>query len=470
MSGPTISRVSSRGAQWPSSGQSGPEGESDSHSGIPSSQSARLVASASSSRQPPPEAGALASLPGMWWKPLSALVASMGWEEAWKLLLEGRHPADKSRRWQPAARALQQRGGPRALLESWEQAGIEVLVEGFADYPTALLADRTRPLVLWAKGNPSCLGSLEERKPAVGIVGTRSATRYGLSVAAELGRELADRGVSVVSGLALGIDAAAHEGCLVAGAGLDEPAGVSLLGKPIGVVATGVDVVYPRTNARIWERVVEAGLILSEAPPGTPPERWRFPVRNRLIAALSQVLVVVECHEAGGSLFTVEEALERGIQVMAVPGSIYSPASKGTNHLLADGAALVRSVDDVMIALSLSVRDGASQRGLSAATRSSSDASIGSRRGGLNASTRARQKRESRIAAATARRLALPKDTESPLSLEEASVLAALGWEPASLESLSRATGLGIAEVALAVEKLVSSGLVVSSRGLVERA
>jgi DNA processing protein len=475
----------------------------------------------------------------------------MGWEEAWKLLLEGRHPADKSRRWQVAVRALQQRGGPRALLESWEQAGIKVLVEGFAGYPTALLADKARPLVLWAKGNPLCLGSPDERRPAVGIVGTRSATRYGLSVAAELGRELAERGVSVVSGLALGIDAAAHEGCLVASeraasktaaegkaaskrstregasrkpsvlaeSGPEAPPAVSSLGKPIGVVATGVDVVYPRTNARTWERVAKAGLILSEAPPGTAPERWRFPVRNRLIAALSQVLVVVECHEAGGSLFTVDEALERGIQVMAVPGSIYSPASKGTNHLLADGAALVRSVDDVMIALALSVRDGPSQRGLSAATRSASGESISSRKGDLNASTRARQKRESRIAAATARRLALSKDadavssgqdrsgllsqrgpagsrsvgeqscssnlvtngsdrsshraegsTGSALSLEETSILAALGWEPVSLEGLSRATGLGIAEVALAVEQLVSSGLVVSSRGLVERA
>jgi DNA protecting protein DprA len=423
---------------------------------------------------PPPEAGALASLPGMWWKPLSSLVASMDWREAWSLVSRGRHPADKQRRWQRGAREIEERGGPAALVGRWEQAGLQVLVEGFSGYPLALMGDRSRPPVLWAKGNAACLGSPEEpgtRKPTVAIVGTRSATRYGISVAAELGRELADRGVSVVSGLALGIDAAAHEGCLAASESRKQ-ASVAMPGVPVAVVATGVDFVYPRNNQRTWERVARAGVILSEAPPGTPPERWRFPVRNRLIAALSQVVVVVECHEAGGSLFTVDEALERGIQVMAVPGSIYSPASKGTNHLLADGAALVRSVDDVMIALALGIRDDPSRRGFSLAMRSYSSRRSGSSSKGGAVGTPSRAKKESRAAAATAKRLSVPRAQESSgtPTVEESSVLAALGWEPASLETLSRDTGLGLVEVALAVERLVSSGLVVSSRGLVERA
>ena len=160
-------------------------------------------------------------------------------------------------------------------------------------------------------------------------------------MAAQLGAELSAAGVGVVSGLALGIDGAAHEGAYGAGA------------PPVGVVAGGLDEPYPRHHARLWERVAEQGVIVSEWPAGVRTERWRFPVRNKLLAALSDVVVVVESRHHGGSRHTVEAALERGIPVGAVPGSIRSVTSEGTNALLADGAFPVCSSGDVLMALSL---------------------------------------------------------------------------------------------------------------------
>ena len=180
--------------------------------------------------------------------------------------------------------------------------------------------------------------------PASAIVGTRSCTGEGRRTGHDLGRDLADAGVAVVSGLALGIDAAAHRGALSAGPGA---------GGPVGVVAGGVDVTYPPSHAALFDEVAAAGVVLSEAPLGTPPERWRFPARNRIIAALADVVVVVESHDRGGSLHTVDAAIERGRTVGAVPGPVRSPASAGTNALLADQALVVRDAGDVLVALGL---------------------------------------------------------------------------------------------------------------------
>ncbi len=178
------------------------------------------------------------------------------------------------------------------------------------------------------------------------IVGTRRCTSYGADVARQLGRDLAAAGVTVVSGLALGIDGAAHEGALGASST-----------PPVAVVGSGLDVVYPPRHRHLWDRVAAAGVIVSEAPPAALPEGWRFPRRNRILAALSTVVVVVECHASGGSLSTVRAALERDRPVMAVPGSVRSPSSVGTNRLLADGAVPATDADDVLIALSLAGAD-----------------------------------------------------------------------------------------------------------------
>jgi DNA processing protein len=211
-------------------------------------------------------------------------------------------------------------------------------MHGAVDYPALLLDDPLPPPVVFAKGD---LGLLSGRRAA--IVGTRNATAAGRDTATTLGRQLADADVHVVSGLARGIDGCAHRGALQ----------TSGAGRPIAIVASGHDVVYPREHRALWASVAEQGLLLSEAPPGTPPEAYRFPMRNRVIAALSEVVVVVESREQGGSLITVTEALERNVPLMAVPGGVHNRAATGTNQLIRDGAGVVIDVTDVLVALAM---------------------------------------------------------------------------------------------------------------------
>jgi DNA processing protein len=203
-------------------------------------------------------------------------------------------------------------------------------------WPSSLLDDPKPPLRLYVDGDVSALDA-----PRVAIIGTRRCSAGGREVARELGRDLADAGVCVVSGLAYGIDGAAHGGALQGAA------------PPVAVVGTGLDVIYPPQHRDLWRAVAAKGAVLSEYAAGTPPERWRFPARNRIIAALADVVVVVESHAGGGSLHTVEAALERGRTVMAVPGSVRSPASAGTNALLAAGSPPARDAEDVLVALGL---------------------------------------------------------------------------------------------------------------------
>jgi DNA processing protein len=222
--------------------------------------------------------------------------------------------------------------------------GIGVVRRGDAGYPTRLLRARQVPELLYVRGRLD-----QAAFPCVGIVGTRRATHYGREIASELGRDLGDRGVVVVSGLARGIDAAAHSGVVAGGA---RPSG------PIAVVGGGVDVVYPRENRRLWDEVLTLGGIVSEAPPGAPPESWRFPLRNRIIAALSQVLVVVESSRQGGAIHTVLAADAYGVPVLAVPGSVRSPQSEGTNAIIQEGGAgVVLDVHDILAVLSLVCED-----------------------------------------------------------------------------------------------------------------
>jgi DNA processing protein len=220
-------------------------------------------------------------------------------------------------------------------------AGQSVLVLGRSGYPQVLADDPFPPAVLFCRGD----AALFEAR-SVAMVGTRNATAGGMEFAARLGHELAGSGISVVSGLAKGIDGAAHRGALAAAGGAG----------PVGVVASGLDVVYPRQHAALWEQVATRGLLCSEVPPGTAPNAYRFPARNRILAALAEVVVVVESRYRGGSLLTVNEAGRRGIPVMAVPGSVRSPASEGTNLLLVDGATPVVEPLDVLIALGLEAR------------------------------------------------------------------------------------------------------------------
>ncbi len=231
-------------------------------------------------------------------------------------------------------------GAPRDLHRLWadhQEAGVRVVSAAQPDYPGSLRDDPEPPAVLFCRGD---LGVLDCRR--IAVVGTRNATRYGLGVAERLGERLGTAGVAVVSGLALGVDGAVHRGLLRAGGA-----------PPIGVVGCGLDVVYPPKHRSLWEQVADEGLLVSELPLGTRPTRWSFPARNRIIAALSEAVIVVESRQRGGSLYTADEALLRDRPVLAVPGPITSPAARGTNRLIADGAIPLCAVDDVFLTLGL---------------------------------------------------------------------------------------------------------------------
>ena len=282
-------------------------------------------------------AAGLAGLPGMTPVRLAKLLDGFEPILAWAAVRAGTHPADPERRFLAPARVTDLSD----VETRHHRDGVSVLLPDMLEYPSMLVGDAGAPAVLFALGDPTIL----EHRPTVAIVGTRSATHYGRQVASELARDLAAEGVIVVSGLARGIDGAAHAGALRASC--HDPA------PPVAVVGTGLDVVYPSSNRELWEDVADRGAILSESALGTKPHPGVFPARNRIIAALSDVVVVVESHHNGGSMYTAEAAARRSIPVCAVPGSVKSRASDGTNALLVDGCAPVRDVDDVLVAVSL---------------------------------------------------------------------------------------------------------------------
>ncbi|HLT16520.1 MAG TPA: DNA-processing protein DprA [Acidimicrobiales bacterium] len=372
---------------------------------------------------------ALAGLPALGPRRFLALVHHRSPLDAWALASAGDAAAlaralggDRdldtlARSWRSAADGVD----PLAVLAAHEAADVAVLAHPSVlaeppsppdgpRYPERLVDDPEPPAVLFARGGPVPAG------PSVAIVGTRRCTGTGAGMARELGRELAAAGVHVISGLALGIDGAAHRGALDARSGHPDAA------SPIGVVGSGPDVAYPTRHRDLWEAVAAEGTLLSEAPLGARPAGWRFPCRNRLIAALADVVVVVESHAAGGSLHTVHEAIRRDVDVMAVPGSVRSPAAAGTNQLLAEGCPPVRDAGDVLVALGL---------------------------------VRGRRRR--------------PVEHRPLPGPDAAAVLDALGWEPATFEHLAVRCGLGLAELAVALEELVAGGWVSQHGGWYEQ-
>jgi DNA processing protein len=288
-------------------------------------------------------AAALAGLAHLTPMRLRALLERFAPSDAWKAIRQGSaFPVGlptPSRTPDPIG-ALQAQAAavePGLVWESCQRTGTSVTLFGSDTYPAALADDLYAPAVLFSRGD---LGVIEGRR--VAIIGTRRATGIGREMAADLGAELAQQGVRIVSGLAAGIDGAAHRGALSVGAA-----------PPIGVVGSGLDVPYPKRHAGLWEQVAESGVLLAEVPPGSQPEGHRFPQRNRVIAALAEVVVVVESHVRGGSLLTAHEAMDRDRIVMAVPGSPRNEAAKGTNELLRDGCLPVLNTDDVLLQLGL---------------------------------------------------------------------------------------------------------------------
>lgn len=290
-------------------------------------------------------AAAVASLPGIGPQRLRLLVGGLGPLEAWRVVRgETAAPGHIAAllRHDGLDRVLR-RSATRELVERTDDAvrasHMRVMLPSDLEYPASMRGDFAAPAVLFARGN---LAAFDERR--VGIIGTRAASASGRHFARRLAGDLARNGVAVVSGLARGIDAAAHRGVLD-----DDEA----TGSPIGVVASGLDVVYPREHTSLWSRVIERGVLVSESPPGCSPDAFRFPLRNRILAMVSEVLVVVESRATGGSMITVDEAMKRGVTVMAVPGSPHAESSAGTNRLIADGATTVCDVGDVLVALGL---------------------------------------------------------------------------------------------------------------------
>jgi DNA processing protein len=236
------------------------------------------------------------------------------------------------------AERMLERFDPASARAAAASAGLSAHCRHDPALPRGLLEPRDAPRLLYVRGDLALLGRLRE-EPAVAVVGSRRASPYGLEVARTLGRELAACGVTVVSGMALGVDSAAHEGALDGG------------GPSVAVLAGGADVPYPRTKLRLYRRLCREGLVLSELPPGCRPRRWCFPARNRIMAALAAMTVVVEGRADSGSLITAGFAADLGREVGAVPGQVSSSLSSGPNGLLADGACVVRSASDVLDAL-----------------------------------------------------------------------------------------------------------------------
>jgi DNA processing protein len=218
-----------------------------------------------------------------------------------------------------------------AELDKIKQQNIELITWDDDRYPDLLRTIHNPPMVLYLKGSVAAL-----QAPGLGMVGSRAATEYGKEVAHSFGRALAGRGFAIISGLALGIDAAAHQGALAAD------------GSTIAVLGCGLDKEYPPENRKLYREIPAAGALISEYPLGTPPDSFRFPARNRIISGLALGVVVVEASKRSGSLITAQHALEQGREVFAIPGRVDSIKSAGTHFLVQQGAKLVHSIDDIL--------------------------------------------------------------------------------------------------------------------------
>lgn len=222
-----------------------------------------------------------------------------------------------------------------------EETGITPLPLASSDYPSSLKDIYDPPILLYVKGR-----MLESDKLAVAIVGSRRATVYGRSVAERIAKDLATRGLTVVSGGARGIDTAAHKGALAAG------------GRTIAFLGCGINVAYPAENKRLFEAIAESGAVVSEFPLGAEPEPWRFPPRNRLISGMSLGVLVCQSPEASGALITASYAAEQGKDIYAVPGNVDDDRNRGCHKLIQDGAKLVESCEDILEELGIGKREG----------------------------------------------------------------------------------------------------------------
>jgi DNA processing protein len=257
-------------------------------------------------------------------------------EAAWQAPVEGLWAAGLGPKLADRVVEARSKANLDQLMERYIARGIRVLTWEDADYPSRLKEIDQAPPVLYVRGTLT-----GEDAWAIAVVGTRRVTAYGRQVTEDLAATLASNGVTVISGMARGVDAIAHQAALKAG------------GRTIAVLGSGVDRIYPPEHAQMAANIMEHGALVSDYAPGTGPEAANFPPRNRIIAGLSLATVVVEAGETSGALITAQFAVDQGREVFAVPGSILAPQSKGANRLIAQGARPMLSARDVLDALQL---------------------------------------------------------------------------------------------------------------------
>jgi DNA processing protein len=299
------------------------------------------------------------------------------------------------------------------------EPGNHVLTLADANYPQALLSIPDPPPLLYAKGRTELLS-----RPGVAIVGSRNATAQGLQNAERFAQTLSSAGLCVVSGLALGIDAAAHSGACS-----ETPDH----GSTIAITGTGLDLVYPAKHRALAHRIAEHGCLLSEYPIGTAAIAANFPRRNRLISGMSLGVLVVEAALQSGSLITARSALEQGREVFAIPGSIHSPLAKGCHQLIRQGAKLVESAQDILEELQLHALAPAVQQAITTSKHSTRNAAV----------------------------MTQPASTGAPAATDERArqVLQATGYDPTSVDQLAERTGLAASEIQASLLLLELDGI-----------
>ncbi len=315
----------------------------------------------------------------------------------------------------------------RRMLDRAQSSGMKVLTMEEAEYPEPLKNISDCPPVLYVKGE-----ILKEDKYALGIVGTRTPTYYGVVQAENMAAGLARKGFTIVSGLARGIDSAAHKGALKAG------------GRSIAVMGSGLDVPYPPENHVLMRNLASSGAVVSEFPPGTEPNKDNFPRRNRIISGLSLGVLVVEAGKGSGSLITANYALDQGKEVFSIPGNISSAVSRGTNELIKSGAKVVTGIDDVIEELAPVLKGFL---GLTLAPDSAGQEPAG------NSAGQKKQKPASWAA------------IKAALAPEERLVVEALGPEPAHIDEIARQIGMGAAHIMGVLLQLELKGIVKQAAG-----
>lgn len=280
----------------------------------------------------------LASIPGMWQGKIRKLFQTFSGPEEIYAAAEKTLESVPGLKKKDSAAVLKAKQDMTFLhaYEKMKKQGIWLCYPGHPDYPGRLCTLTDFPYILFVKGKLP-----DEKRPVVGIVGARDSSSYGICMTERLAKSLAGYGIQTVSGLARGIDGACHRGTLAGS------------GDTFAVLGNGVDICYPRENRMLYDGCVQCGGVISEYPPGRPPFSWQFPLRNRIISGLCDLLVVMEAREKSGSLITVDYALEQGKDVFALPGRVTDIRSAGCNRLLKAGAMVLTDTSDVLMALGM---------------------------------------------------------------------------------------------------------------------